>query len=241
MARTGRPPGKLITVECARPRCGEQIQKYPSEVARSKTGRFFCSPHCRNQVGSKPKTGRHVPCEKCGKDVWVIPANEGKTRFCSRGCKDESSRVGTETRVCVGCGEDFEFNLTMKKWNAGRFCTRDCMNDYRRESAIGRRRLNKQGYVLVYLPDDPHAHCNGWALEHRVVMAEKLGRPLFPEEVPHHKNTIRDDNNPENLELWTTSHPSGARVDDKVAWAIEFLKVYQPEVLRPFKKLRKVS
>lgn len=57
-----------------------------------------------------------------------------------------------------------------------------------------------------------------------------LGRTLLQEETVHHINGVRDDNRLDNLELWSSSHPPGQRVQDKVAWAKEILNKYEGEI-----------
>lgn len=82
--------------------------------------------------------------------------------------------------------------------------------------------------------------------EHVWLMEDLLGRPLRRDtrnraiETVHHINGIKDDNRVDgalvgfrsgNLELWSNSHPSGQRVDDKVAWAVDVLALYAPGLL----------
>jgi hypothetical protein len=71
------------------------------------------------------------------------------------------------------------------------------------------RYINRNGYVMVrvgsrYIP------------EHRLVMMAMLGRPLHPGESIHHRNGVRHDNRPENLELWVGPIRRGARATDLV-------------------------
>lgn len=64
--------------------------------------------------------------------------------------------------------------------------------------------INSDGYIKVYCPNHPYA-INNHVLEHRLIMEQIIGRYLFPHEIVHHKNEIKTDNKPENLELTTQS------------------------------------
>jgi len=75
-----------------------------------------------------------------------------------------------------------------------------------------------EGYVAVWVSDDDQMavmrNSMGYVLEHRLVMARSLGRPLGRDENVHHVNGVRDDNRLENLELWVRPQPSGVRAGE---------------------------
>ena len=64
--------------------------------------------------------------------------------------------------------------------------------------------VDEEGYILVHMPDHPDAS-GGYVRQHRLVMAEKLGRPLAPGEVVDHRNRDTSDNDPGNLRLFPSN------------------------------------
>ena len=85
------------------------------------------------------------------------------------------------------------------------------------------------GYIMRHVPEHPRARRRPYVFEHILVMEEVLGRHLLPDETVHHLNGVKDDNRPENLELWVKPQPAGIRASNAVAWAREIIARYGAE------------
>ncbi len=101
---------------------------------------------------------------------------------------------------CFKCGIDFN---ALEK---ATFCSRQCFFEHNRgknnASWKGGRAKISNGYIGIYSPNHPNKDQLGYVREHRLLMEEKIGRYLRPEEVVHHINGIKTDNRIENLLLF---------------------------------------
>ena len=136
-------------------------------------------------------------------------------------------RIPLGVSQCAECGADFPV------YKAGtKFCSRACSGKDLSSRQLGEANRRWKGgetvtthigggYIKQLAPGHPAADASGYVLQHRLVMEQVLGRPLKKSERVHHKNGKRDDNRPENLELWTGTgtskkDPHGIRMVDKV-------------------------
>lgn len=70
----------------------------------------------------------------------------------------------------------------------------------------GGRTINKDGYVEIYSPEHPYRRKHTpYVLEHRLVMEDHIGRYLKREEVVHHRDNDKQNNDISNLELFATN------------------------------------
>src|SRR5665213_2329427 len=104
-----------------------------------------------------------------------------------------------------------------------------CRNDALNQNGNwkGGKTLHKRGYVMRRSPGHPRAGSNPYVFEHILVIESVIGRYLVAGETVHHLNGVRNDNRPENLELWTRPQPAGIRVSDALQWAHALIDRYE--------------
>ena len=146
------------------------------------------------------KTCRH--CESSfSPNKRLGPNRMALVEFCSSACA-AAARRKLNPIPCKQCRENFTPD------NAKRiFCSRSC------SSAAHKGKRSVVGKPARY------KKTNG-KLEHRTVMEGVIGRALVRGETVHHKNGLKQDNRPDNLELWFTPQPGGQRIPDLIDYLV---------------------
>lgn len=161
----------------------------------------------------------YAQCPSCGKECWRQQKCVDKLCVkCSKidqsikahnklGLVYKRTNIGIRYQdACLKCGK----TLWRRRQYLGHLC-RNCSAILTGHRGINNNRwkggklLTRFGYIEVKAyPDNPYypmANRHGYIPEHRLVIAQHLGRCLAKWEVVHHKNGIKTDNHLENLEL----------------------------------------
>jgi hypothetical protein len=158
--------------------------------------------NCSNKVNARGLCGNHYRAwRKYGDPLGVSQKHlESLIKVCTiEGCDSPKKAKG----LCS------KHSQRLHRHNDPNFVTRRIKKP--------RTLINKKDrYFAVDANGHPNANKAGKILEHRLVMALHIGRPLTAEETVHHKNGDRQDNRIENLELWSGKQPAGQRQEDKV-------------------------
>lgn len=155
-------------------------------------------------------------CTKCNSSKDI--SNFYKDKHNKDGYNYRCKFCVNQGNTCSECGK----SITKRS----KYCDRCCKIGVKNPDWKGGRVVRGSGYVRVKMRDHPNAHVDGYVFEHVMIMSKMIGRPLLKKETVHHKNGIKNDNRLENLELWSSDHPSGQRVKDLVKWAKEILRKY---------------
>jgi len=168
-------------------------------------------------------------CPDCGRTKWQYQYNRGKRCWSCAAQKrareqhpvtyfgEGEPRIGDTAQAKV-LGYSMRGVMTFAacpvcrrgRWVRPKDAHNVCAHCVPKKSGDNRPRWSggkrvKRGYVFVRITkDDPMfvmADHNGWVLEHRLVVARRIGRPLAEGEVVHHINGIKSDNRDSNLQL----------------------------------------
>ena len=95
---------------------------------------------------------------------------------------------------CKNCGKEKTFQESQLKHypNRGRFCSKECMYEYKRKNPTFVRSKTSHGYFTMRIG-------NKKVYEHRYKVEQELGRELYENETVHHINGNKQDNRIENL------------------------------------------
>lgn len=152
---------------------------------------------------AKAKTTTLI-CEYCKKEFVLLESQVRsrekrlghKIRFCSQKCMGESNKKA-KIVTCLNCGKEFE--TTRNK-----FCCANCAKEYFKKNGVRKRNgyWYENGYKVLYLDG------NKSIKEHIKVMEEYIGRKLEQNEVVHHIDFNRLNNDISNLKLMTRGEHS---------------------------------
>ena len=212
---------------------------------------FDVMERAKSALNSKGMTMRSLAAAVGVNEQNVYKWFNGKTRPSQKNMKAMMEHLGVElppslqanqqgkipygVKSCAACGHDFP----VYRGFANIYCSQACKGVTLAQRQLGHKNAKWKGgetvtrhagggYIKQLCHGHPFADAGGYVMQHRLVMEQVLGRPLLPTERVHHKNGDRQDNRPENLELWTgvdasKKDPHGVRVVDKVLDLIDRL------------------
>lgn len=133
-----------------------------------------------------------VKCQMCGAAIVVPPSRVKRKKFCSRACYAAWLSENQRGLAHPMAGRHHSAESLARMRASGTASAKVGPDNPNWKGSFSSR-----GYVMVSQP-------RGKAIpEHRLVAEGMLGRALHSDEIVHHRNGVKHDNRPENLEVLT--------------------------------------
>lgn len=133
-------------------------------------------------------------CKNCNIEFNSYDKNR---LFCGRKCRSEFAYI---IKKCISCDNDFKSYKHVKHSYCSTKCSNSRSNNYK-----GGRIITPSGYIKIWQPHHPSATDKlFYILEHRLVMEKKIGRFLTKDEVVHHIDGNKQNNDISNLQLFSS-------------------------------------
>lgn len=181
--------------------CQVCSQPFPCETREQAVRNLTCSPACNARRISLDKKGKRLrpprlaTCPQCGQD-FEAPHGRRPAKYCSNSCRAKAN---------AGHLTPFSANMKGRKRTDPRYGPDNPA--WKGGVTYFKTHGNYQGvkYVRCRAEYLPMARKDGYVMEHRLIVAQIIGRCLLRSEVVHHKNHNPTDNAPTNLQLFASN------------------------------------
>jgi len=146
---------------------------------------------------------REIKCD-CG---FLATNKKSLSNHIRYGCPKLREPIYSDTK-CAFCAKPL---LRRKPSENPLYCNRECYTNARDgvlRGAYGTGIVMISGYLYQYYPDHPDAMNGGYVAVHRLVGEKNIGRRLYQNEIAHHKDENKTNNDPSNIEVMTSSEHS---------------------------------
>lgn len=194
--------------------CGKEFESNRVEAR-------YCSRQCSGKAIGNARIKNIRICPICNKEFH---AQRKKIIYCSPQCGLEARTTRTIVH-CDLCGKEIVRTQAVIKKNKHNFCSKKhydewLIDHHEKKGVLVNNGIyhHGQGYIFHYQSS------KNYKAEHRLVMEQCLGRPLRSDEIVHHKDGNKQNNDISNLEIVTRA---------------EHIEIHRSELLEAREKARR--